>query len=92
MCALRITPRAAAAIRAAAVAYGGVGPTVRRLPATEARLVGRPFTEETFREAGRVAATEITPITDVRGSRDYRLALARNVLLKFFHEHAAVPA
>jgi len=79
-------------IRAAAVAYGGVGPTVRRLSATEARLVGRPFTEETFREAGRVAVTEITPITDVRGSRDYRLALARNVLLKFFHEHAAVPA
>jgi xanthine dehydrogenase small subunit len=79
-------------IARAAVAYGGVGPTVLRLPATEASLVGRPFTEATFREAGSVAVREISPISDVRGSRDYRLALARNVLLKFFHEHAQEPA
>ena len=85
-------------IERAAVAYGGVGPTVLRLSATEASLVGRPFTEATFREAGGVAVREISPISDVRGSRDYRLALARNVLLRFFHEHehaqepAAAPA
>ena len=27
-----------------------------------------------------------SPISDVRGSRDFRLLLAENVLLKFFHE------
>ena len=33
-----------------------------------------------------VAVGEIRPLTDVRGSSDYRFQLARNVLLKFFHE------
>jgi xanthine dehydrogenase small subunit len=56
--------------------------------ATEAFLAGQPFTEETFRRAGEVAVGEITPLTDVRGSADYRLQLARGVLLKFFHEQA----
>ena len=37
-------------------------------------------------EAGDLAISEITPIGDVRGSKDYRLQLARNVLLKFYHE------
>jgi xanthine dehydrogenase small subunit len=36
-----------------------------------------------------VAAGEIRPLTDVRGSADYRLQLARSVLLKFFHEQMA---
>ena len=70
----------------AAVAFAGVGPKVLRLPATETFLAGRPFAEETFREAGRVARAEIEPISDVRGSRDFRLILAGNLLLKFFYD------
>jgi xanthine dehydrogenase small subunit len=77
-------------IGSAAVAYGGVAPTVVRLRDTEAFLLGRPFTEETFRLAGDRAAAEIAPLSDVRGSGDYRRQLARNVLLKFFHERAGV--
>jgi xanthine dehydrogenase small subunit len=73
-------------IATARVAYGGVGPTVVRMRATEAALAGEPFTEDTFHRAGDVAVGEIRPLTDVRGSADYRLALTRNVLLKFFHE------
>jgi xanthine dehydrogenase small subunit len=70
----------------AAVAYGAVGPTVLRLRRTEQFLVGRPFTEETMDQAGEIAMDEITPISDVRGSKDYRFQLARNVLLKLYHE------
>jgi xanthine dehydrogenase small subunit len=77
-------------IESVRIAYGGVGPTVVRMRATEAFLAGKPFTEETFRLAGDVAAGEIRPLTDVRGSGDYRLQLARGVLLKFFHEQTAV--
>jgi xanthine dehydrogenase small subunit len=75
-------------IATARIAYGGVGPMVVRMRATEAFLVGRSFTEETFRLAGDVAVGEIRPLTDVRGSAEYRLQLARSVLLKFFHEQA----
>jgi xanthine dehydrogenase small subunit len=73
-------------ITRAHIAYAGVGPTVVRLPATEALLQGKRFTEETFRQAGRLARDEIQPISDVRGSRDFRLLLAKNVLLKFYHD------
>src|SRR5262249_15382714 len=44
--------RAGDVITRAYLAYAGVGPTVVRLPATEAFLQGKLFTEETFREAG----------------------------------------
>jgi xanthine dehydrogenase small subunit len=73
-------------IERAALAFAGVGPRVLRLPETEAYLRGKPFAESTFREAGRRARGEIEPISDVRGSRDFRLILAENVLLKFYRE------
>jgi xanthine dehydrogenase small subunit len=68
------------------LAYGGVGPTVMRLPRAEAFLAGRPFTADTMRHAGEIAAGEITPWSDVRGSETYRRRLAENVLVKFFHD------
>jgi xanthine dehydrogenase large subunit len=77
------------AIASAAIAYAGVGPSARRLPRTEAFLCGRPFSEATFREAGRLARADVEPISDVRGSRDFRLRLAENILLKFYHEVTA---
>jgi xanthine dehydrogenase small subunit len=73
-------------IAAAALAHGAVGPTVIRLRRTEEFLLGRPFSEETMRDAGDIAVEEISPISDVRGSRDYRYQLARNVLSKFYHQ------
>ena len=68
------------------IAYGGVGPVILRLPKTEAFLSGRPFAPETFEEADPIARAEITPISDVRGSRDFRLQLAGNVLRKFYFD------
>ena len=73
-------------IARAAVAFGAVGPTVFRARRTEAFLTGRSFSEETMRAAGDVAVEEVSPISDVRGSREYRYRLTRNVLVKFYHE------
>ncbi|MEM9417541.1 MAG: FAD binding domain-containing protein [Planctomycetota bacterium] len=73
-------------IVSARLAYGGVGPTVLRLPETETYLAGQPFTEDTMRQAGQLARTEITPLSDVRGSADFRLQLAENILVKCYHE------
>jgi xanthine dehydrogenase small subunit len=73
-------------IQSLRIAYGGVGPTVVRLPQTEAFLAGKPFTEATLAAAGEIAVGEITPISDVRGHQAFRLQLARNILLKFFHD------
>jgi xanthine dehydrogenase small subunit len=76
-------------IVAPAVAYGGVGPVVMRLRKTEEYLNGKPFTLETFKSAGSIARSEITPISDVRGAQDFRYQLAENVLVKFYYETAA---
>jgi xanthine dehydrogenase small subunit len=73
-------------INAASIAYGGVAPTVVRLPRTESFLAGKPIALATFEEAGRVARSEIKPISDVRGSADYRAQLAENILPKFWYD------
>ena len=70
-------------ISSAKIAYGAVGPIVLRLPKTEAFLTGRQLVSDTMAEAGDIAVEEITPLTDVRGGKDFRLQLAKNVLLKF---------
>ncbi len=73
-------------IRNVRIAYGGVAPVVLRLPRTEAFLTGKPFDESVLREAGTIARTEVTPITDVRGSADFRLQLAANIPVKFYYD------
>lgn len=70
----------------AVIAYGGVAPTVVRLPQTESFLAGKPLTLDTFERAGRIARDEVKPISDVRGSADYRLQLAENILAKFWFD------
>jgi xanthine dehydrogenase small subunit len=73
-------------IAEARVAYGGVAPTVLRLPKTEEFFAGKPLRLETFERAGVLAAAEVSPISDVRGSRDYRLLLAENVMSKCWYD------
>ena len=66
------------------IAYGGVGPVILRLSKAEAFLMKEGFSEEAFQKAGELALLEITPIGDVRGTKDYRLQLAKNILSKFY--------
>ena len=73
-------------IEEARIAYGGVAPTVIRLPKTEAFLNGKSPTLDLFERAGEMARSEIKPISDVRGSADYRLQLAQNIMSKFYYE------
>ncbi len=78
--------RAGRAIGEIRIAYGGVGPTVVRLPRTEAFLTGKPITRQLFEQAGDVARSEIKPISDVRGAEEYRRVLGKNILIKFWHD------
>jgi xanthine dehydrogenase small subunit len=78
--------RAGRTIEDIRIAYGGVAPTVVRMRKTEAFLRGGPMSLERFAQAGEIAQAEVSPISDVRGSCEYRSILARNVLIKFWHE------
>jgi xanthine dehydrogenase small subunit len=68
------------------IAYAGVAPVVMRLEKTESLLRGRALSLENFQIAAASAAEEVLPISDVRGSADYRRLLSANVLLRFWHE------
>ena len=59
----------------AAIGLGGVAATPLRATATEAALVGRPWTADTAREAAAVLRGEGTPIDDHRASAAYRAAM-----------------
>jgi xanthine dehydrogenase small subunit len=73
------------------VAYGGVAPVVLRLAKTEEHLRGKRPSLELFESAGAIARGEVTPISDVRGSKDYRLQLAENIMMKFWFEEFGAP-
>lgn len=76
-------------VRRAAIGLGGVAATPIRATATEAALVGQPWTDETVRAAAAVLAGEGTPMDDHRASASYRSAMLGQALLRL---HAEVTA
>lgn len=67
-------------VRDARIAITALAPTVRRVAAAEAALVGTDGGPAAAAEAGRLAAEAATPISDVRASLDYRRAMAAVVV------------
>jgi aerobic carbon-monoxide dehydrogenase medium subunit len=59
------------------IALGAVAATPRRARGAEAALEGFEPTAARLEKAARVAATECSPISDVRGSADYRREMVR---------------
>jgi xanthine dehydrogenase FAD-binding subunit len=73
-------------IVSARIALGAVGPTV--IDAVEAAdaLSGQPVNEDSIQKAADIARSLATPITDMRGTKEYRIhltgVLTKRVLLK----------
>ncbi len=61
----------------ARIALAAVAPTPIRAREAEAALEGNVITQELMREAGERAAAAIRPISDVRGSAEYRRELVK---------------
>lgn len=55
------------------MAFGAVAPTPVRLHMTESLLNGKTLTNELIEEAAKLARTEVSPISDIRASKEYRL-------------------
>jgi len=56
----------------AGVAFGSVAMTPLRVPEAEDMLKGKELTEENILEASEAVRDYVTPITDVRGTAEYR--------------------
>ena len=57
------------------VAFGSVAPTPLRARKTEEYLMGKKLTDEVIEEAARIATGEVSPIDDLRSSKEYRLEM-----------------
>ena len=73
-------------IRHIRLAYGGVAATPARATKTEAALLGKAWTAEVMAQALCIVKTEFTPLTDVRGTAEFRNGLIADLLEKFYTE------
>jgi len=71
-------------VKAARLAYGGVAAVPARARQTEQALARKPWREETIKEVLPILAKEFAPISDVRGSSDYRRELITSLFEKFY--------
>ncbi len=72
----------------ARLAFGGMAGIPKRAAKAEAALAGKPWIEDSVRAAMAALAQDFQPLTDWRASADYRLAVAQNLLLRFFLENS----
>ncbi|MET0495913.1 MAG: xanthine dehydrogenase family protein subunit M [Actinoplanes sp.] len=66
----------------ARVGLAAVGPNTTGIPAISAALRGRAPAEEAYAQAGTIAAESCDPVTDQRGSADYKRHLARELTVR----------
>jgi aerobic carbon-monoxide dehydrogenase medium subunit len=64
------------------VGLTAVNPDSEALRALAESLAGKPATEATFAEAGRAAAHACEPVSDMRGSADYKRHLASELTIR----------
>ncbi len=67
------------------IAFGGVAATPLQVPEVAAELVGQPVGDAAVDAATARLREVLTPITDVRASREYRLDMAEATLRKAIH-------
>lgn len=68
----------------ARLAFGGMAATPVRARHAEACLTGAELTEAVFEAAARALADDVAPLSDWRGSADYRLSGARGLLRRLY--------
>ena len=73
-------------VKAAHFSIGGVAPIPKYLFNTSNFLIGKIIDSETIKEAVIILQSEIAPISDVRGSSDYKRLLAKQLFLAHFIE------
>ena len=75
-------------IRAARIALGAVAPTPIRVRDAEAALEGQPLSDEVLMRAAEAAAGAASPISDTRGSAEFRTHLVRVMTERMLAEAA----
>ena len=70
-------------ITEARLAFGGMAAIPKRASSAEKQLLGMPFATDSFAAAARTISDDFTPLSDMRGSAEYRMKTAQNLILKY---------
>lgn len=76
-------------IQRARFAFGGVAATPIRLREAEYLVTGQPWNREAVVRVQEMIDRTVTPISDLRGSKDYRREVAKQLVEKFWWETSA---
>jgi len=68
------------------IAYGGVAGTVYKAEKIEKLLYGKEISEELFKQSTLEIPNLLQPFSDHRASKEYRIKLCQNLLMKFYQE------
>jgi xanthine dehydrogenase small subunit len=71
-------------IEKAGLSAGGVGPVPLYLEKASSFLAGKPLSEELINDVIEIAQTEISPISDARGTADYKRLLLSQLIKAHF--------
>jgi xanthine dehydrogenase small subunit len=75
-------------VRSARIAFGGMAATPQRAGQAEQALVGSGFDRKAIDACSAAIAAQFKPLTDWRGSADYRLTVAANLAERFWRDVA----
>ena len=78
-------------VTAARIAFGGMAGIPKRAAAVEAALTGRDWSLASVTEALPEFARDFQPLSDLRASAPYRLSVAQNLLIRYYHDLAGAP-
>jgi len=67
--------------------FGGVGPKAMLLKRLEKELMGKAMDEDLISGAKKIIDEDIHPLSDVRGSKDFRAHLCQDLFEKFVREN-----
>jgi len=70
----------------ARIAFGGMAAIPKRAKSSEEALIGNHWDENTVLEAGSAVNKDFTPLTDFRGSKEYRTKVAHNLFIRLYRD------
>lgn len=65
---------------------GSVAPTPIEIKEIRKKMVGKNFNQLDFNQLGQLAEDKISPIDDIRGTREYRKDVAKNIMINALEE------
>ena len=65
---------------------GSVAPTPIEIKEIREKMIGKKFNQLDFNQLGQIVEDKISPIDDIRGTKEYRKGVAKNIMINALEE------